>query len=192
MYYTEPDKLIFTGPVAVGKTTAISCISDIPTISTDVAATDETLHRKERTTVAMDYGFMSLEDGHYVHLYGTPGQERFNFMWDILVENGMGLVLLIDATADDPVRDLDLYLDYFSDFIKKSAAVVGITRTDMVSREVFLDIHHRLQERKQRLPLFEIDAREPGEVRMLIHALLAEVNYSVGQTEMSSVSSMAV
>jgi signal recognition particle receptor subunit beta len=181
MFYVEPDKLIFTGPVAVGKSTAIACISDIPAISTDVAATDETLLKKQRTTVAMDYGFMGLDDGHYVHLYGTPGQERFNFMWDILIENGMGLVVLIDASAEDPVRDLDLYLDHFADFVKKTAAVVGITRSDLVSREVFLDIHHRLQQRRQKLPLFEIDAREPADVRVLIHALLAEVTYSNNQ-----------
>jgi signal recognition particle receptor subunit beta len=178
MFTVEPDKVIFTGPVAVGKTTAIACISDIPAISTDVDATDETMLRKERTTVAMDYGFMTLDDGQYVHLYGTPGQERFNFMWDILVEGGMGLVVLIDASAENPVRDLDLYLDHFAEYIHKTAAVVGITRSDLVTREVFLDIHHRLQQRKQKLPLFEIDARDPQDVRVLMHALLAEVAYS--------------
>lgn len=178
MFDVEPDKVIFTGPVAVGKTTAIACISDIPTISTDVAATDDTILKKERTTVAMDYGFMMLEDGQYVHLYGTPGQERFNFMWDILVEGGMGLVVLIDATAENPVRDLDLYLDHFANFINETAAVVGITRSDLVTREVFLDIHHRLEQRQQKLPLFEIDARDSRDVKVLMHALLAEVAYA--------------
>ncbi len=178
MLSVEPDKVVFTGPVAVGKSTAIACISDIPPISTDVDATDETLLRKDRTTVAMDYGFMMLEDGQYVHLYGTPGQERFNFMWDILVEGGMGLVVLIDATAKNPVQDLDLYLDHFSGFINKTAAVVGITRCDLVTRDVFLDIHNRLQQRQQKLPLFEIDARDQQDVKVLMHALLAEVAYS--------------
>lgn len=175
---SERDKLIFTGPVGVGKTTAIACISDIPPVSTDVQATDETRLKKERTTVAMDYGLMMLDDGHYIHLYGTPGQERFAFMWDILVENGIGLVLLIDATSDDPVHDLDTYLDHFAGFIGQTAAVVGITRSDLVAREVVLDIQHRLKQRNQRLPLFEVDARAPQDVKVLLHALLAELAYA--------------
>jgi len=178
MFGAEPDKVVFTGPVAVGKTTAIACISDIPPISTDVDATDEIVLKKERTTVAMDYGFMMMDDGQYLHLYGTPGQERFNFMWDILVEGAMGLVVLIDASSENPVRDLELYLDHFSGFIEKSATVVGITRCDQVTRDVYLDLHHRLQQRQQKLPLFEIDAREPTDVKMLMYALLAEVVYS--------------
>jgi len=75
-------KIIFAGPVGAGKTTAISVISDIPIVSTDESASDMTLVRKPNTTVAMDYGLMKLDGQERVHLYGTPGQERFNFMWD--------------------------------------------------------------------------------------------------------------
>lgn len=175
---TERDKLIFTGPVGVGKTTAIACISDIPPVSTDVRATDETILKKSHTTVAMDYGFMTLDDGQYIHLYGTPGQERFDFMWDILIDNGIGLVLLIDATSSNPVHDLDLYLDHFDEFIRKTASVVGITRSDLASREVYVNIQERLRERRQKMPIFEIDARKPQNVKVLLHALLAELAYS--------------
>lgn len=175
---SERDKLIFTGPVGVGKTTAIGCLSDVPPVSTDVQATDETLARKERTTVAMDYGFMTLDDGHYIHLYGTPGQERFDFMWEILVDNGIGLVVLIDATSRDPVHDLDCYLDHFEEFIEKTGAVVGITRSDLASREVYLDIQQRLKARGQTLPIFDIDARDRRDVTVVMHALLAELAYA--------------
>jgi signal recognition particle receptor subunit beta len=84
-------KIIFTGPVGVGKTTAIQSISDVPPIKTDAAAGDMTKARKSETTVAMDYGIMHLDDGEKIHLYGTPGQERFDFMWDILSVGGLGL-----------------------------------------------------------------------------------------------------
>lgn len=76
-------KIIFTGPVGTGKTTAISSISDSPVIRTDEQASDMTKDRKQETTVAMDYGVMILGDNERIHLYGTPGQERFSFMWDI-------------------------------------------------------------------------------------------------------------
>ena len=73
-------KIIFTGPVGAGKTTAITSISDVPLIKTDEAASDMTKQRKAETTVAMDYGIMNLKDNEKIHLYGTPGQERFDFM----------------------------------------------------------------------------------------------------------------
>ena len=71
-------KIIFAGPVGAGKTTAIGAISDIPPITTDAVASDMTANRKPNTTVAMDYGLMKLDGLERVHLYGTPGQERFD------------------------------------------------------------------------------------------------------------------
>ncbi len=167
------NKLIFAGPVGVGKTTAISALSEIPPVCTDVAATDETLARKATTTVAMDYGFMTLEDGSQIHLYGTPGQDRFDFMWEILTRGGLGLVLLVDATSSDPAADLERYLDAFGDFIRSAGAVIGITRSDLANQDVYSAIQQRLRQRDQPLPVFEIDARRPEEVRLLIEALLA-------------------
>ena len=88
-------KVIFTGPVGAVKTTAINSIIDVPPIKTDASASDMTKSRKASTTVAMDYGIMNLAGGEKLHLYGTPGQERFDFMWDILTTGGIGLVLLL-------------------------------------------------------------------------------------------------
>ncbi len=83
-------KVLFTGPVGAGKTTAIRTISDHLPMMTDVAATDETRDRKPSTTVAMDYGVIRLGRDEVVHLYGTPGQDRFDFMWEILTKGGGG------------------------------------------------------------------------------------------------------
>lgn len=169
----QGEKLVFAGPVGVGKTTAIACISDIPPVSTDVDATDETRERKQTTTVALDYGLMVLDGGQYVHLYGTPGQERFDFMWDILTEGGLGLILLVDATAEDPVRDLEFYLNRFGDFVERTAAVIGITRSDLSQEDVYQTLQNKLLERGQNLPLFEVDARNAEDVKILVQTLLA-------------------
>ncbi len=80
------------------KTTAIETLSDSAPVSTNQSATDMTRVRKAETTVAMDYGTMTLDAQEKIHLYGTPGQERFDFMWDILTSNGLGLILLLDNT----------------------------------------------------------------------------------------------
>ena len=94
-------KIIFAGPVGAGKTTAVAAASDIPPVRTDAAASDEVRDIKPQTTVALDYGAMKLGDGSTIHLYGTPGQERFDFMWEILTEGGIALVLLIDNSRGD-------------------------------------------------------------------------------------------
>ncbi|WP_353571998.1 ATP/GTP-binding protein [Candidatus Albibeggiatoa sp. nov. BB20] len=168
------DKIIFTGPMGAGKTTAISAISEIPPIATDVRCTDEeSQQRKENTTVAMDYGYITLEDSSRIHLYGTPGQERFNYMWTILTHGGIGLVLLIDNARPNPVEDLNFYLDAFHDFIQTTGVVIGITRTDVNSDVTLNEYYNALMKRGQVYPLFEIDPRQTQDVTILIHALLA-------------------
>ena len=99
----EDNKIVFTGPVGVGKTSAIAALSDVPIISTDARASDMTINRKGHTTVAMDYGILNLEGGGKVHLYGTPGQERFDFMWEILTTGGLGLILMLWAALRRPL-----------------------------------------------------------------------------------------
>lgn len=115
----KENKIIFTGPVGVGKTTAISALSDEPPVQTDASASDMTLVRKGYTTVAMDYGVIHLDEEVKVHLYGTPGQERFNFMWEILSQGSMGLVLLLDNTRTNPLKDLQFFLEAFRELLKK-------------------------------------------------------------------------
>ena len=121
-------KIIFTGPVGAGKTTAIGSLSDIPVVGTDESASDMTINRKQTTTVAMDYGLMKLEGGERIHLYGTPGQERFNFMWNILTQGGIGLILLLDNTRADPFQDMRFFLTAFDEFISRTTLAIGVTR----------------------------------------------------------------
>jgi hypothetical protein len=166
-------KIIFTGPVGAGKTTAISSISDIPVVATEAKATDETALRKANTTVAMDYGVLNVGDGAKVHLYGTPGQERFSFMWDILTVGGIGLVLMIDNGREDPLADMEFYLNAFRKFIEKNQVVIGITRMDTKPRPGLYTFHTKLAEMNLNPPVFEVDARERGDVKTLLVALLA-------------------
>lgn len=172
-------KIIFTGPVGAGKTTAITAISDTPPVSTDEAASDMTRSRKAGTTVAMDYGVLQLEGGERIHLYGTPGQERFDFMWEILTAGGLGLVLLIDNSRADPFRDLHFFLDAFRGFIAEQGVVIGITRTDLGGPG--LDAyHHELAGRDLNPAVFEVDARERDDMRLLVKALLYSLDPGLG------------
>jgi small GTP-binding protein len=165
-------KIIFTGPVGAGKTTSIAAISDVEPFVTEQIATDETKDRKEQTTVAMDYGMLKLDNNERIHLYGTPGQERFNFMWDILTDGGIGLILLIDNKRPNPLDDLSFFLQSFKDFIKDTAVVVGVTRMDVTSKPSLEDYRRVMRELNMNIPIFEVDARERKDVVYLVQTLL--------------------
>lgn len=169
---TQHKKIIFTGPVGAGKTTAIQSISDIPIISTNESASDMTKQRKSHTTVAMDYGQINIGDKEKIHLYGTPGQERFNFMWDILTKGALGLILLLDNSRDNPQQDLKFYTNAFKDFIDKGELVVGITRIDDIRKPDINSYRQWIDELNIQAPVFSIDARERQDTSSLIQALL--------------------
>jgi len=165
-------KIIFTGPVGAGKTTAIHSISDVPPVRTDASASDMTKARKSSTTVALDYGVMNLEDGEKIHLYGTPGQERFDFMWDILVTGGIGLILLLDNTRADPFKDMRFFLGAFKKFIDETHVAIGITQMDISNKPTIADYHAQLQVLDLNPPIFAVDARVKNDVSLLVQSLL--------------------
>ncbi len=174
-------KIIFTGPVGAGKTTAISSISDSPVVKTDEHASDMTRGHKPETTVAMDYGVMLLGDNERIHLYGTPGQERFSFMWEILSQGGLGLVLLLDNSRADPFKDMAFFLDAFKNFIAENKVAIGITKMDVSPEPSLEDYHKKIQEHGINPPLFEVDAREGEDISKLVEALLFTLDPWLGE-----------
>ena len=172
-------KIIFTGPVGSGKTTAIEAISDIDIVSTNQSASDMTKQRKKSTTVAMDYGVINVGDNEKVHLYGTPGQERFDFMWSILTKGGIGLVLLLDNTRKDPFHDMKFYTNAFKEFIEEQQMIVGITRVDLQNTPNINQYREWLAQLGYKAPIFEVDARSREDVSVLLQGLLLAIEPGV-------------
>src|SRR3954451_2470843 len=106
-------KVVITGPFAAGKTTLIRTISEITVLSTERGITDQTRSRKNETTVAMDFGRITIDRELVLYLFGTPGQERFDFMWEILGEGMLGYVVLVDATRTDSLDEAVSILEAF-------------------------------------------------------------------------------
>src|SRR3984885_1511919 len=98
-------KIVVTGPFSAGKSTLIRTISEITVLSTEKDITDETKARKSETTVAMDFGRITIDKDLVLYLFGTPGQDRFDFMWEILGEGMIGYVLLVDSSRPESLDE---------------------------------------------------------------------------------------
>ncbi len=111
-------KVIITGPFNAGKTEFIRSISEIDVVSTERKITDATRAIKEETTVAMDFGRITVDKDLVLYLFGTPGQRRFDFMWEILSEGMLGFVVLVDSVRPETFREARNILDVFRTYAK--------------------------------------------------------------------------
>jgi signal recognition particle receptor subunit beta len=169
-------KIVFTGSVGAGKTHSIGQISDVPVILTEGKPTEHSvLKKKSTTTIAMDYGELILSEHKKLYLYGTPGQRRFDFMSQILCEGALGLIVLIDNSQENPLEDLDYYLNLNAGFLMKNPAVIGITHfdvSDTPGKQVYQDC---LNERGESWPILCVDVRVKRDVLLLINALIVQI-----------------
>ena len=166
-------KIVVTGPFAAGKTTLIRTISEITVLSTEKGITDETRSRKTDTTVAMDFGRITIDRDLVLYLFGTPGQDRFDFMWEILGEGMLGYVLLVDASRPESVDEAAGILNAFRN-MAHVPFVVGLNRADGIDEDEerrvrdALDLDHDI-------PVVPCDATDRESVKAVLLALLYAV-----------------
>ena len=106
-------KMVVTGPFSSGKTTFIRSVSEIDVVSTERKISTEALRIKETTTVAMDFGRITVDDDLVLYLFGTPGQKRFDFMWEILSEGMLGFIVMVDSARPETFREAKSILHTF-------------------------------------------------------------------------------
>jgi len=124
--------MVITGPFSAGKTEFISSISEIDVVTTERGISENTAEKavKESTTVAMDFGRITVDDELVLYLFGTPGQRRFDFMWEILAEGMLGFVVMVDSTKPETFREAKSILETFRAYAS-TPYVVAANKQDM-------------------------------------------------------------
>ncbi|MGL5867198.1 MAG: GTP-binding protein [Dermatophilaceae bacterium] len=181
-------KVVVTGPFGAGKTTFINAISDTPVVKTETGVSDESAARKSNTTVAMDYGSITLDsnnqhNGVELLFFGTPGQARFEFMWRILSEGANGCVLLVDTSSADSITEAADILGTFRERHPDLPVVVGASRTEPGVRGTAQIAHLATTLGVPRTQVSATDARDPDQCRSLLLSLLFEVFERIGSAD---------
>ena len=171
-------KVLFAGPVGAGKTSAIATVSETPVATTEARASDETAQIKALTTVAMDYGTLTIDENTSLQLVGTPGQERFSFMWEILGQGAVGLVILIDMSSPDFRTDLSTYLNAFPGFAGQAdgCCVIAATHMDRAQPGAWQALRDHLRDAELKIPVMEVDARDRDDIKIVLMTVATMLN----------------
>lgn len=123
-------KMVITGPFSAGKTEFISSVSEIDVVTTERKISSDAERVKEETTVAMDFGRITVDDDLVLYLFGTPGQRRFDFMWEILSEGMLGFIVLVDSVRPETFREAKHILEVFRGYAS-TPYVIAANKQDL-------------------------------------------------------------
>ena len=171
-------KMVVTGPFSSGKTEFISSVSEIDVVSTEKKLTSNTeAALKDATTVAMDFGRITVDDDLVLYLFGTPGQRRFDFMWEILSEGMLGFIVLIDSSRPETFREARTILQTFRAYAP-TPYVVAANKQDVEDAWEVDDMRHalRLDPKIKLLPCVATDIKSVKTVLLeLLYSILSEM-----------------
>ncbi len=164
-------KILITGPFNAGKTTFIKTISEISVVSTERDITDHTKSLKPETTVAMDFGKITIDEKLALYLFGTPGQERFDFMWETLSEGMLGYILMIDVSRKESIKEAKTILEFFKK-LSDVPYIIALNKKDMADGSINEEILRKKLTVEQKIPVVECNSFEKENVKDALLCLL--------------------
>jgi len=176
-------KMVVTGPFNSGKTEFIKSVSEIAPVFTERKISSEAEKVKATTTVAMDFGRITVDDDLVLYLFGTPGQRRFDFMWEILSEGMLGFIVMVDSTRPETFREARNILETFRAYAP-TPYVVAANKQDMEDAWDLDDmrITLRLDAKVKLLPCVATDKEAVKNVLLeLLYSILEEMESGKGR-----------
>lgn len=174
-------KIVITGAYAAGKTSFVRAISDEAAFTTEYATTlDEEQALKGETTVALDFGTIAISDAAVLYLFGTPGQDRFDFMWEVLSEGCLGYVVLVDSRRPAHLAEASRIIQRFGE-ITDAPFVVAANRQDDPDALPVSYIRRRLPIPAD-CPVLPCTTTDRDSLKVVLLALLERVSQSVHAT----------
>ncbi|MDZ8054863.1 MAG: GTP-binding protein [Aulosira sp. ZfuVER01] len=169
-------RIAIAGSVGAGKTSFIRSISEIEVVDTDKPSTDEIALFKDKTTVALDFGMFTIVPDQLLYLYGTPGQRRFDFMWDILIRQVQACIVLVDAHRPENFH----YGSQILDFVKQRVQIpilIGLTHMDCPSAATPEDIAIALglQKVTKKPPVVVVNPTQKASIIEALKVLISEI-----------------
>lgn len=166
-------KMVVTGPFNSGKTAFIQSVSEIDVVSTERKITSESERIKETTTVAMDFGRITVDDDLVLYLFGTPGQKRFDFMWEILSEGMLGFIVLVDSARPETFREAKSILETFRAYAP-TPYVVAANKQDLSDAWAIEDLRIALRIDKK-IKILPSIAPDKESVKLVLLELLYSI-----------------
>jgi hypothetical protein len=177
---TQTVKIVVTGPFNSGKTELIRSVSEIDVVSTEKKVTSEAERVKESTTVAMDFGRITVDDDLVLFLFGTPGQKRFDFMWEILSEGMLGFIVMIDSTRPETFREARSILETFRAYAP-TPYIVAANKQDLPDAWELDDIRLALR-LDPKIKILSCTAKKKSSVKTVLLELLYSILEEMDKT----------
>ena len=170
----QKTKIVIAGPFSAGKTQFISTATGLNALATETVVTDETIFEKSNTTVAMDFGSVTFDDNKTIYLFGTPGQERFEFMWEILTVGMHALLIIVDSSDLASAKEAKVISEYYRQRYN-IPVVIGANKQDLGHARTIDQMYDEL-DIPMEIPIIPLITKEQTSIREALHFIIQQTD----------------